>query len=136
VREFVGLLIQLAIIQLPLCKENRDGVGLMSCLLLEKFMHAQVARKLFCRRIPFVEQLMAFRLRQQRQLREVFVGIVDDALKKRLEMREQAQDDRLVKQVRAVFADAFQSSSRLFKREHQIELGRTTVNIEHVELES
>ena len=98
----VGPLVEFLVGPLPRAVDQGQRVGRLLRLALEALMHAQVGRIVPRRVVPLDEQLTAFGLGQQRELRDRQVRLRDDSFQKDLEVLQHAADRAGTEQLGAV----------------------------------
>ena len=74
VRQLVGARVELAIGQLLVLEHHRHGIGGARGLLFEQLVDAAILRVVGRRVVPFDQQLLAFRLGEQRQLADALLA--------------------------------------------------------------
>ena len=82
--------------------------------------------------VPIDQDPPALRRRQQRQPRDPLLGIGDDCLQQRLQMRRHSRNRGGLKEIGAVLEPATQTLVRVDKLERQIEPRDTGVHVHEV----
>src|SRR5437899_12543199 len=100
VRELIGSPIQLTIGKTLILKNYRCRVRRSLHLRLEEMMNTLITWVVRLGRIPFHQELAAFGWAEQRQPRQMLIGIEDDALQQSLKMLRHAVNGAGAEQVR------------------------------------